>query len=121
MILAIEMITGIGDQMVISRHPSVKDGLLELKLLNAVDSFYCNTEIYDPTEPYLPGTQVRVRLKCSEIHTGSRGWGFWDGDLDIPSLLFDYDVAWVMQQGSDFNSSDYQLVSFRCRWRFSAE
>ncbi len=92
--------------------PSVKDGLLELKLLGAVDSFYCNTEIYDPTEPYVAGTQVRVRLKCSKIHTGSRGWGFWDGDLDIPSLVFDYDVAWVMQQGSDFNSSDYNWFLF---------
>lgn len=92
--------------------PSVKDGLLELKLINAVDSFYCNTEIYDPTEPYTAGTQVRMRLKCSEIHTGSRGWGFWDGDIDLPSLVFDYDVAWVMQQGSKLNSSDYNWFLF---------
>ena len=92
--------------------PSVKDGLLELKIINAVDSFYCNTEIYDPTEPYTAGTQVRMRLKCSEIHTGSRGWGFWDGDIDLPSLVFDYDVAWVMQQGSKLNSSDYNWFLF---------
>lgn len=79
--------------------PIVHDGLLHLKLESTVDTQYCNTEIYDPTEPYGPGTQVRVRLKCSDIHYGSRGWGFWDGSLF--ELLTDFDVAWIMQQGSN--------------------
>jgi hypothetical protein len=92
-------------------QPVVIDGMLQLRLVNAVDSFYCNTEIYDPTEPYLPGTQVRVRLKCSEIHTGSRGWGFWDGDLDS-SIILDFDVAWVMQQGSNLLGDQYNWFFF---------
>ncbi len=92
-------------------QPVVIDGMLQLKLVNAVDSFYCNTEIYDPTEPYSPGTQVRVRLKCSEIHTGSRGWGFWDGDLDS-SIILDFDVAWVMQQGSNLIGDQYNWFFF---------
>ncbi len=78
--------------------PTVQNGLLTFKLLNAVNSEYCNTEIYNPTKPYGPGTQVRIRLKASPIHNGSRGWGFWDGSLS--SVAFDFDVAWVMQQGS---------------------
>ena len=53
--------------------PTVRDGLLHLQLKNAIDTLYCNTEIYNPNEPYGPGTQVRIRLKNSEIHTGSRG------------------------------------------------
>ncbi|PID56951.1 MAG: hypothetical protein CR986_09745 [Ignavibacteriae bacterium] len=94
------------------QKPTVQNGLLKLELLNAVNSEYCNTEIYDPTEPYGPGTQVRIRLKASSIHSGSRGWGFWDGDIDIPSLLYDYDVAWIMQQGSDSSGTDYNWFQF---------
>jgi hypothetical protein len=92
--------------------PSIENGLLHLKLQDAGSDQYCNTEIYDPTEPYQPGTQVRVRLKCSNIHHGSRGWGFWDGDLDLPSLFFDFDVAWVMQQGSDNPDNAYNWFHF---------
>jgi len=92
--------------------PKVEYGLLHLQLLNAVDSLYCNTEIYDPTTPYSSGTQVRIRLKATDIHYGSRGWGFWDGHLDINSLVFDYDVAWVMQQASHQVSSDYNWFLF---------
>ncbi len=93
-------------------QPTVDKGLLHLKLSNATNTEYCNTEIYDPTEPYQPGTQVRVRLKNSSIHNGSRGWGFWDGDLDTISLVFDFDVAWVMQQGSEINDPDYNWFLF---------
>lgn len=92
--------------------PVIEDGLLHLHLKGAVDSEYCNTEIYNTTEHYLAGTQVRVRLKTTNIHKGSRGWGFWDGDLDISSLVYDYDVAWVMQQGSDRTGSDYNWFLF---------
>ena len=92
--------------------PTVQDGLLHLKLENAIDTLYCNTEIYNPNEPYGPGTQVRVRLKNSEIHTGSRGWGFWDGDLNLNDLAYDFDVAWVMQQGSLIDSPNYKWFLF---------
>ena len=78
--------------------PTVHDGMLHLQLVNAVDSEYCNTEIYNPTEHYNPGTQARIRLKASQIHNGSRGWGFWDGNLS--DVIKDFDVAWIMQQGS---------------------
>ena len=91
--------------------PIVEDGLLKLNLKNAIASEYCNTEIYNPSEPYSSGTQARIRLKASEIHTGSRGWGFWDGDLDL-SVLLDFDVAWVMQQASDNSSSNYNWFLF---------
>ncbi len=91
--------------------PIVENGLLKLKLQNAIDSEYCNTEIYNPTEPYAPGTELRIRLKASKIHQGSRGWGFWDGDLQISSLN-DFDVAWVMQQGSKKNSPNYNWFQF---------
>ena len=90
--------------------PTVKDGLLHLQLVNAVDSEYCNTEIYDPTEPYKPGTQARIRLKASKIHNGSRGWGFWDGSLR--SVPTDFDVAWVMQQGSVKPEEEYNWFLF---------
>ncbi len=92
--------------------PTVENGLLKLNLVNAIASEYCNTEIYDPTEPYLPGTQLRVRLKYSPQHIGSRGWGFWDGDLTLQDILFDYDVAWVMQQGSDNLAVTYNWSLF---------
>jgi len=91
--------------------PEVKDGFLHLNLNNAKDSIYCNTEIYDPSEPYLPGTQARIRLKNSEMHNGSRGWGFWDGDLDS-SLLFDFDVAWIMQQNSPNTDPNFNWLLF---------
>lgn len=93
-------------------QPTVENGLLHLRLMNAVDSFYCNTEIYDPTEPYGPGTQVRTRLKTSNIHNGSRGWGFWDGDLTPNDIQFEFDVAWVMQQGSQIQGSDFNWFYF---------
>ncbi|MCW8850826.1 MAG: hypothetical protein OQJ81_12665, partial [Melioribacteraceae bacterium] len=75
--------------------PTVNNGILHLELVNALDTGYCNTEIYDKTEPYAVGTQVKFRLKCSSLHVGSRGWGLWDGNLS--EVLLDYDVAWVMQ------------------------
>ena len=90
--------------------PTVEDGLLHLQLVNAVDSEYCNTEIYDPTEPYGPGTQARIRLKTSKIHSGSRGWGFWDGSLS--AVLNDFDVAWVMQQGNVSPDDGYNWFLF---------
>ncbi|MCB0731016.1 MAG: T9SS type A sorting domain-containing protein [Ignavibacteriae bacterium] len=92
--------------------PKVEDGLLHLQLNNAVDSFYCNTEIYDPVVLYLPGTQAKIRLKASKIHHGSRGWGFWDGHLDIFSLIYDYDVAWIMQQSSSKSEEAYNWFLF---------
>ena len=92
--------------------PVVDNGLLHLKLEDAISSEYCNTEIYDPTEPYGPGTQVRVRLKTSEIHNGSRGWGFWDGDLNLTALALDFDVAWVMQQGSTIEEPPFKWFLF---------
>lgn len=92
--------------------PVIEDGLLHLSLKNAVDTQYCNTEIYDTAETYLAGTQVRVRLKTTDMHNGSRGWGFWDGDLDLASLIFDYDVAWIMQQGSEREGSDFSWFLF---------
>ena len=92
--------------------PSVNNGLLKLELQNADTAVYCNTEIYNPSEPYSVGTQVKIRLKSSPQHIGSRGWGFWDGDLDFYSMLFDFDVAWIMQQGSDINSSIYNWSLF---------
>jgi len=91
--------------------PTVENGLVHLILQNAVDSFYCNTEFYDPTKPYEPGTQVRVRLRTSEIHYGSRGWGLWDGDLDS-SILVDYDIAWIMQQSSQNSNQAYNWSLF---------
>jgi Secretion system C-terminal sorting domain len=93
-------------------QPVVAKGLLHLKLQNAISTEYCNNEIYDPTEPYQPGTQIRVRLKNSNIHNGSRGWGFWDGDLDTISIVFDFDVAWVMQQGSSIENPVYNWFLF---------
>ena len=99
--------------------PTVNNGLLKLELQNADSAVYCNTEIYNRskssnkgTEPYSVGTQVKIRLKCSLQHIGSRGWGFWDGDIDFNSMLFDFDVAWIMQQGSDINSSNYNWSYF---------
>ena len=53
--------------------PITEDGLLKLQLKDAINTEYCNTEIYDPDEYYLPGTQARIRLKTSKIHNGSRG------------------------------------------------
>lgn len=94
------------------KQPIVENGLAHLVLQNAVDSFYCNTEFYDPTEPYTQGTQARVRLKCSNIHHGSRGWGFWDGESDLHSLALDYDVAWIMEQGSENPDSNYNWYLF---------
>jgi hypothetical protein len=91
--------------------PYVEDGLLKLKLNNAVDSFYCNTEIYDPTKPYLPGTKLRIRLKSSQMHFGSRGWGFWDNDRGL-DFLIDYDVAWVMQQASEEPNPNFNWFLF---------
>lgn len=92
--------------------PTVHDGILHLELQNTLSTEYCNTEIYDLQEPYAPGTEARIRLKASHIHNGSRGWGFWDGYLDTLSLLFDFDVAWVMQQGSDLSGSEYNWFYF---------
>lgn len=92
--------------------PTVQNGLLHLQLLNAIDSQYCNTEIYNPTEPYTPGTQVRIRLKCSYQHIGSRGWGFWDGHIDINSMLYDFDVAWMMEQKSHLPNMEYNWFHF---------
>lgn len=92
--------------------PKVNNGLLHLKLVNAIDTEYCNTEIYNKDEIYLPGTQVRMRVKASQAHFGSRGWGFWDGKLDLYSLIFDYDVAWVMQQNSQIPGSEYNWFLF---------
>lgn len=92
--------------------PSVSNGMLHLKLENALDSEYCNTEIYNPTEPYNAGTQARIRLKASDIHHGSRGWGFWDGDIDIHSVALDFDVAWIMQQGSHIADTNYRWFLF---------
>jgi hypothetical protein len=92
------------------KKPTVHDGLLHLQLLNAIDSEYCNTEIYDPTKPYEPGTQARIRLKTSPIHNGSRGWGFWDGSLS--SVPTDFDVAWVMQQGSNNSGANFNWFTF---------
>ncbi len=92
--------------------PTVHDGMLHLELLNTLNTEYCNTEIYDPTEPYAPGTEARIRLKASQMHNGSRGWGFWDGNLDTLQLLFDFDVAWVMQQGSEKSGSEYNWFYF---------
>ncbi|MBK7105474.1 MAG: T9SS type A sorting domain-containing protein [Ignavibacteriae bacterium] len=92
--------------------PIVKDGMLQLTLLNAESSEYCNTEIYDPTEPYLPGTILRTRIKCSPQHIGSRGWGFWDGDLTLIDLFLDYDVAWIMQQKSVLTEEKYNWFLF---------
>ncbi len=34
-------------------EPTVGNGLLKLELINAIADQYCNTEIYNPTEPYL--------------------------------------------------------------------
>ena len=90
--------------------PTVNNGLLHLKLENAVQSQYCNTEIYDPNEPYTPGTHLRIRLKGSPQHIGSRGWGFWDGSLS--SVLTDYDVAWIMQQKGIQNTAAYNWFLF---------
>ena len=90
--------------------PAVQNGLLHLNLINASNSEHCNTEIYNLTTPYGPGTQVRVRIKASKIHNGSRGWGFWDGSLS--SVAFDYDVAWVMQQGSTKPENVYNWFYF---------
>lgn len=92
--------------------PTVQNGLLHLQLLNAIDSQYCNTEIYNPTEPYTPGTQVRIRLKCSSQHIGSRGWGFWDGHIDFNSMLYDFDVAWMMKQKSYLPNLEYNWFLF---------
>ncbi|MDX1700645.1 MAG: hypothetical protein R3250_08515, partial [Melioribacteraceae bacterium] len=92
--------------------PSINKGLLHLHLNNAIDSQYCNTEIYNPDEPYGPGTQVRIRLKTTDIHTGSRGWGFWDGDLNLTALAYDFDVAWVMQQGSLIDDPNFKWFLF---------
>ena len=90
--------------------PTVDNGLLHLKLENAVDTGYCNTEIYDPNEPYSPGTHLRIRLKGSPQHIGSRGWGFWDGSLS--SVMTDYDVAWVMQQKGVLTDPEYNWFLF---------
>ncbi|MFZ1291101.1 MAG: T9SS type A sorting domain-containing protein [Melioribacteraceae bacterium] len=93
--------------------PIVKDGMLQLKLINAIESEYCNTEVYDPTdEVYSPGTTARIRLRCTQQHIGSRGWGFWDGDLTVEDILFDYDVAWIMQQKSENPDSVYNWFLF---------
>jgi Secretion system C-terminal sorting domain len=91
--------------------PKVEKGLLQLELKDAVDSLYCNTEISDSTEPYQPGTQLRIRLKSSSIHHGSRGWGFWDHGDEL-ELITDYDVAWIMQQGSPTLDSNFNWFLF---------
>lgn len=93
--------------------PMVENGLLHLHLNDATSSEYCNTEIYDPQDgTYSPGTQLKIRLKCSPQQIGSRGWGFWDGKADTLSLIFDFDVAWFMQQGSDVSGNSYNWSLF---------
>ncbi|MBK8944053.1 MAG: T9SS type A sorting domain-containing protein [Ignavibacteriae bacterium] len=92
--------------------PIVKDGTLQLKLIDAVESEYCNTEIYDPTEPYQSGTILRTRIKASPQHIGSRGWGFWDGDLTLIDIFLEYDVAWIMQQKSLVSDEKYNWFLF---------
>ena len=92
--------------------PEVKNGFLQLTLLNAISTEYCNTEIYDPIEPYKQGTILRVRLKCTPQHIGSRGWGFWDGDFTLNDVLNENDFAWVMQQKSERTENNYNWFQF---------
>lgn len=55
-------------------------------------SSYNNSELYNQNYPYLK-TFAQIRLKNSNIGKGSRGWGFWNGEMDRSKS----EMAWFIK------------------------
>ena len=64
---------------------SINNNILELKILdNCNDSDYTNAEIYD-IPSHFQYKNIEMQVKSSNIVNDSRGWGFWNGQMD-PNL-----------------------------------
>jgi len=51
----------------------------------ANDKFYSIAEFYNPTNLFMYNF-AQVRLKNDNLGKGSRGWGFWNGSMDINKI-----------------------------------
>jgi hypothetical protein len=89
--------------------PHLREGLAEIKLVDPVNTTYCNAEIMDP-ENLFRYRNVRMRVKAAvPKKPGSRGWGWWH--TGSPSDEDFFDLAWYVDQSDSLPQSD--LTWFR--------